>query len=82
MLGVEAVSTAAGQSYFEPPFPAHHFMPAEQFGWQTLQISTGCRRPGSLLLREHHTEDRKGSGIPLRVLALVPSVLTLLGVRD
>ena len=71
--GVEAVGTDAGQAFaFEPAFPAHHLMHgANKFGLASLSISTSCRRPARVLITPP-LKIEKGSGSPLRVLALVP----------
>ena len=72
--GVEAVSTDAGQaSSSEPPFPAHHFMHgANKFGLANLCNLDRLPPTGSVLITPPLKIER-GSGSPLRVLALVPA---------
>jgi kynurenine formamidase len=71
--GVEAVGTDAGQAFaFEPAFPAHHLMHgAGKFGLASLCNLDQLPPVGALLITPPLKIER-GSGSPLRVLALVP----------
>jgi len=71
--GVEAVGTDAGQAFaFEPAFPAHHLM----HGANKLGLASLCNLdqlpPTGTVLITPPLKIEKGSGSPLRVLALVP----------
>jgi kynurenine formamidase len=71
--GVEAVGTDHGQAFaFEPAFPAHHLM----HGAGKLGLASLCNLdqlpPTGALLITAPLKIEKGSGSPLRVLALVP----------
>jgi len=71
--GVEAVGTDAGQAYaFEPPFPAHNLM----HGAGKLGLASLCNLdqlpPTGAVLITPPLKIERGSGSPLRVLALVP----------
>jgi len=72
-FGVEAVGTDHGQAYaFEPPFPAHNLMHgAGKFGLASLCNLDQLPPTGALLVTAPLKIER-GSGSPLRVLALVP----------
>jgi len=72
--GVEAVGTDHGQAFaFEPAFPAHHLMHgANKFGLASL-INLDKLPPTGALLVTPPLKIEKGSGSPLRVLALVPA---------
>jgi kynurenine formamidase len=72
-FGVEAVGTDAGQAFaFEPAFPAHHLMHgAGKFGLASLCNLDRLPPVGALLITAP-LKIEKGSGSPLRVLALVP----------
>jgi kynurenine formamidase len=72
-FGVEAVGTDHGQAYaFEPPFPAHNLMHgAGKFGLASLCNLDQLPPTGALLITTPLKIER-GSGSPLRVLALVP----------
>ena len=72
--GVEAVGTDAGQAFaFEPPFPAHNLMHgAGKFGLASLCNLDQLPRTGAVLITPPLKIER-GSGSPLRVLALVPA---------
>jgi kynurenine formamidase len=72
--GVEAVGTDAGQAFaFEPPFPAHNLMHgAGRFGLASLCNLDQLPPTGALLITPPLKIER-GSGSPLRVLALVPA---------
>ena len=70
--GVEAVGTDHGQAFaFEPAFPAHHLM----HGAKKLGLASLCNLdqlpPTGALLITPPLKIEKGSGSPLRVLALV-----------
>jgi kynurenine formamidase len=70
--GVEAVGTDAGQAFtFEPPFPAHNILHgAGRFGLASLCNLDQLPPKGALLITPPLKIER-GSGSPLRVLALV-----------
>ena len=70
--GVEAVGTDAGQAFaFEPAFPAHHLMHgANKFGLASLTNLDQLPPTGAVLITTP-LKIEKGSGSPLRVLALV-----------
>jgi kynurenine formamidase/2-keto-3-deoxy-L-rhamnonate aldolase RhmA len=72
--GVEAVGTDAGQAFaFEPAFPAHHLMHgANKFGLASLCNLDQLPPTGAILVTAP-LKIEKGSGSPLRVLALVPA---------
>jgi kynurenine formamidase/2-keto-3-deoxy-L-rhamnonate aldolase RhmA len=74
--GVEAVGTDHGQAFaFEPAFPAHHLMHgANKFGLASLTNLDQLTPTGALLITPP-LKIEKGSGSPLRVLALVPANL-------
>jgi kynurenine formamidase len=70
--GVEAVGTDHGQAFmFEPPFPAHTMMHAnKKFGLASLTNLDLLPPTGAVLITPPLKIER-GSGSPLRVLALV-----------
>jgi kynurenine formamidase len=70
--GVEAVGTDAGLAFaFEPPFPAHNLMHgAGKFGLASLCNLDQLPPTGAVLITPPLKIER-GSGSPLRVLALV-----------
>ena len=70
----EAVGTDAGQAFaFEPAFPAHHLMHgANKFGLASLCNLDQLPPTGAVLITPP-LKIEKGSGSPLRVLALVPA---------
>ena len=72
--GVEAVGTDHGQAFaFEPAFPAHHLMHgANKLGLASLTNLDQLPPTGTLLITPP-LKIEKGSGSPLRVLALVPA---------
>ena len=72
--GVEAVGTDHGQAFaFEPAFPAHHLMHgANKFGLASLTNLDQLPATGAVLVTPP-LKIEKGSGSPLRVLALVPA---------
>ena len=71
--GVEAVGTDAGQAFgFEPAFPAHTIMHgAKKLGLASLTNLDRLPPTGAILIAAP-LKIEKGSGSPLRVLALVP----------
>ena len=70
--GVEAVGTDHGQAFvFEPPFPAHNMMHgANKLGLASLTNLDQLPPTGAILITPP-LKIEKGSGSPLRVLALV-----------
>jgi kynurenine formamidase len=70
--GVEAVGTDAGQAFaFEPAFPAHNLMHgAKKLGLASLTNLDQLPPTGAVLITPP-LKIEKGSGSPLRVLALV-----------
>jgi kynurenine formamidase len=72
--GVEVVGTDAGQAFaFAPPFPAHTFMHgANKFGLASLCNLDQLPPTGAVVIAAP-LKLEKGSGSPLRVLALVPA---------
>lgn len=72
--GVEAVGTDHGQAFaFEPAFPAHNLMHgAKKLGLASLTNLDQLPPTGALLITPP-LKIEKGSGSPLRVLALVAS---------
>lgn len=70
--GVEAVGTDHGQAFlFEPPFPAHNLMHgANKLGLASLTNLDQLPPTGAILITPP-LKIEKGSGSPLRVLALV-----------
>jgi kynurenine formamidase len=70
--GVEAVGTDAGQGFaFEPAFPAHHLMHgANKFGLASLTNLDKLPPTGAVLITAP-LKIARGSGSPVRVLALV-----------
>ena len=70
--GVEAVGTDAGQAFaFEPMYPAHNLMHgANKFGLASLTNLDQLPPTGAVLITTP-LKIEKGSGSPLRVLALV-----------
>lgn len=73
-FGVETINTDAGQSYAWPmPYPCHTLMHgANRFGLQCLTNLDQLPTRGALILAAP-LKINKGSGSPLRVLALVPA---------
>jgi len=73
-FGSEAIGTDAGQGvHLRPPYPCHYFMHgAGRYGLQCLTNLDQLPPTGSLLICPP-LKIRKGSGSPLRVLALVAS---------
>jgi kynurenine formamidase len=73
-FGSEAIGTDAGQGiHLRPPYPCHYFMHgAGRYGLQCLTNLDLLPPTGSLLICPP-LKIQKGSGSPLRVLALVPA---------
>ena len=71
-FGSEAIGTDAGQGdHLQPPYPCHYFMHgAGRYGLQCLTRLDQLPPVGALLICAP-LKIRKGSGSPLRVLALV-----------
>jgi kynurenine formamidase len=71
-FGTETVGTDAGQAFtFEPPFPCHNFMHgANKFGLASLTNLDQLPPKGAVILAAP-LKIVKGSGSPLRVLALI-----------
>ena len=74
-FGSEAIGTDAGQGiHLRPPYPCHYFMHgAGRYGLQCLTNLDRLPPTGSLLICPP-LKIQKGSGSPLRVLALVPAM--------
>lgn len=72
-FGSEAIGTDAGQGYhLRPPYPCHYYMHgAGRYGLQCLTNLDQLPPTGTLLICPP-LKIEKGSGSPLRVLALVP----------
>ncbi len=73
-FGSEAIGTDAGQGlHLRPPYPCHYFMHgAGRYGLQCLTNLDQLPPTGSLLICPP-LKIEKGSGSPLRALALVPA---------
>lgn len=73
-FGVEAVGTDAGQAFvFEPPLPAHYLVQgANKFGLASL-CNLDLLPPTGAVLITAPLKIERGSGSPLRVLALAPA---------
>jgi len=73
-VGVETVGTDAGQAgTFDPPFPTHSFMHgAGKFGLASLMNLDQLPATGAVVIAAP-LKIVRGSGSPVRVLALVPS---------
>jgi len=73
-VGVETVGTDAGQAaQLDPPFPSHHIMHgAGKFGLASLCNLDQLPPTGAVVIAAPLKLER-GSGSPLRVLALVPA---------
>ena len=71
-FGTETVGTDAGQGYhLKPPYPCHYYMHgAGRYGLQCLANLDQLPPTGALLICPP-LKIQKGSGSPLRVLALV-----------
>jgi kynurenine formamidase len=72
--GVESVGTDAGQAFaFEPAFPAHHLMHgANKFGLASLTNLDQLPPTGAILITTP-LKIEKGSGSPIRALAVIPA---------
>ncbi|WP_108659100.1 cyclase family protein [Acuticoccus kandeliae] len=72
-FGTETIGTDAGQaSYLNPPYPAHYTLHgANRYGLQCL-ANLDLLPPTGAVLIAAPLKIRRGSGSPLRVLALVP----------
>ena len=72
-LGTETIGTDAGQAFhFNPPYPAHYYMHGKgRYGLQCLANLDLLPPTGSVIVAAP-LKIRRGSGSPLRVLALVP----------
>src|SRR5690606_13288826 len=73
-LGPEAVGTDAGQApLLDPPYPCHYFMHGNnRYGLQCLTNLHLLPATGSVIFAAP-LKIRRGSGSPLRVMALVPT---------
>jgi kynurenine formamidase len=73
-FGVETIGTDAGQAFlFEPAFPAHHLMHgANKYGLASLANLDKLPPKGAVVVTPP-LKIVKGSGSPLRVLALISS---------
>ena len=71
-FGVETIGTDAGQAFhFNPPYPAHYYMHGKgRYGLQCLANLDLLPPTGSIVVAAP-LKIRRGSGSPLRVLALV-----------
>ncbi|MBV8187788.1 MAG: cyclase family protein [Alphaproteobacteria bacterium] len=72
-LGTETIGTDAGQAFhFNPPYPAHFYMHGKgRYGLQCLANLDRLPPTGTVIVAAP-LKIRRGSGSPLRVLALVP----------
>lgn len=72
-FGTETIGTDAGQGgHLDPPYPAHHFLHGNgKYGLQCLTNLDRLPVRGSVLVAAP-LKVQRGSGSPLRVLALVP----------
>ncbi len=72
-FGTETIGTDAGQAFhFNPPYPAHYYMHGKgRYGLQCLANLDLLPPTGAVILAAP-LKIRRGSGSPLRVLALVP----------
>ena len=72
-FGTETIGTDAGQAFhFNPPYPAHYYMHGKgRYGLQCLTNLDLLPPTGSVIVAAP-LKIRRGSGSPLRVLALVP----------
>ena len=71
-LGTETIGTDAGQAFhFNPPYPAHYYVHGSgRYGLQCLTNLDRLPATGAVIVAAP-LKIRKGSGSPLRVLALV-----------
>lgn len=72
-FGTECVGTDAGQAHaFDPPFPVHHFLlGAGKYGLASLANLAELPPTGAILIVAP-LKITRGSGSPMRALALVP----------
>ncbi len=72
-VGVETVGTDAGQAFkFNPAFPCHHLMHgANKFGLASLTNLDKLPPTGAIIVAAP-LKIKRGSGSPLRVLAMIP----------
>ena len=72
-FGTETIGTDSGQAnHFNPPYPAHYYMHGKgRYGLQCL-ANLDLLPPTGAVIVAAPLKIRKGSGSPLRVLALVP----------
>lgn len=72
-VGVETVGTDAGQAFkFNPAFPCHHLMHgSNKFGLASLTNLDKLPPTGAIIVAAP-LKIKRGSGSPLRVLALIP----------
>ena len=73
-FGTETIGTDAGQAFhLKPPYPCHYYMHgAGRYGLQCLTNLDQLPPHGAVILAAP-LKIKRGSGSPLRVLALVPS---------
>jgi kynurenine formamidase len=73
-FGSEAIGTDAGQAYhLRPPYPCHDFMHGSgRYGLQCLTNLDALPATGAIIISAP-LKIQRGSGSPLRVLALVPA---------
>jgi kynurenine formamidase len=73
-FGSEAIGTDAGQAYhLRPPYPCHYFMHGSgRYGLQCLTNLDALPATGAIIISAP-LKIQRGSGSPLRVLALVPA---------
>jgi kynurenine formamidase len=81
-LGTETIGTDAGQAFhFNPPYPAHYYMHGKgRYGLQCL-ANLDLLPPTGAVVFSAPLKIRRGSGSPLRVLALVPRPRTKAGTK-
>lgn len=74
-FGTETVGTDAGQgSHYSPPYPAHFYLHgAGKYGLQCLANLDQLPATGAILMAAP-LKIKNGTGSPLRVMALVPSI--------
>jgi kynurenine formamidase len=72
-FGTETIGTDSGQAnHFNPPYPAHYYMHGKgRYGLQCL-TNLDLLPPTGAVIVAAPLKIRRGSGSPLRVLALVP----------
>ncbi len=74
-FGTETIGTDAGQAHhLTPPYPAHTFLHgAGRYGLQCLCNLDQLPPTGALLIVAAPLKIERGSGSPLRVIAVVPA---------